>query len=157
MNADVPIRRRRMKHKNLGGNSDDFLKNEGLLAKVEAAASRHSLAYLKTDELRRGYLYRIKARNAHCGIWVPELMGFVISRFKFGSNYLFVEIHWDLDEWHGTVKPLGTLEKAPFNPAVYSTNDIWTINANPIVYYPILRYLNEAAERFGLNSERMRC
>ena len=70
--------------------------------------------YLTVDELKEGYLYRIRARNAGYGIWTPECGGFHISREKFGRNYLFVEIHYDLSDSFGTVLPFEEIEIAPF-------------------------------------------
>jgi len=71
--------------------------------------------YLKPEELKIGYLYRIDARNASIGIWRGFKKGdFVISRYKFGQNYLFEEIHWDLSPDFGTVKPLYEIEESPF-------------------------------------------
>lgn len=99
--------------------------------------------YLKPSELKAGRLYRIRARNSRLGIWLPKVGGFVISRYKFWCNYLFVEYHWDLDESFGTVLPLKELEKAPFNPAIIPEL-IW--DGGP-EYSRILRYLNEADER----------
>jgi hypothetical protein len=71
--------------------------------------------YYTVDELKEGWLYRVRARNARLGIWTPEYSGFHISREKFGRNYLFVEIHWDLSDSFGTVLPLEEIELAPFN------------------------------------------
>jgi hypothetical protein len=69
--------------------------------------------YIKLEDLRDGYLYRIMARNASYGIYHDG--GFYISRWKFGRNYIFVEIHWDLSDSFGTVKPLEEIEPAPFS------------------------------------------
>lgn len=107
------------------------------------------LDYLKVNELRDGYLYRIAARNASCGIWTKRHGGFVISRNKFGSNYLFIEYHWDVCKWHGTVKPFNLLEKAPFNEGIFS--DMWNVDMNPAIYRHILGYLNGVIERFNLD------
>jgi len=111
---------------------------------------KSAMEYLKVDQLRNGYLYRIRARNAQIGIWHPPVGGFVISRFKFGFNYLFVEIHWDLDKWHGTVQPIKILEKAPFNPAIY--NYLWNL-ADPM-NSQIIDYLNDAATRYEADIRR---
>lgn len=70
--------------------------------------------YLKVDELKEGYLYRIKARNGTVGVWHSNKSEFLLSRYKFGHNFLFGELHWDIDKRFGTVKPLEELEKSPF-------------------------------------------
>lgn len=74
---------------------------------------KESEHWLTTDQLKEGYLYAIRARNARLGIWRKEKDGFEISRFKFGANFIFVEIHWDLSRNFGTAKPYQELEKAP--------------------------------------------
>lgn len=76
---------------------------------------QHIKDYIKVEDLRDGHLYRISARNANHGIWSSEKGGFYISRYKFGRNYLFIEIHWDLSDGFGTVKPLEWLKQAPFD------------------------------------------
>jgi len=108
------------------------------------------MEYLKVEKLKEGYLYRIRARNAQIGIWHPSTGSFVISRFKFGFNYLFEEVHWDLDKWHGTVQPIKVLEKAPFNPAIY--NHLW--NISDVMNEKILYYLNTAATRYAADIRR---
>lgn len=69
--------------------------------------------WIKIPDLKKGYLYRIAARNADYGIWIPEKECFIISRVKFFDNFLFEEHHWDSPAW-ATVKPLEEIEKAPF-------------------------------------------
>jgi len=61
-----------------------------------------------------GRLYAIDARNATIGIFNAESRSFLISRFKFGSNFLFEEEHWDCGEPHGTAKPLRDLGSTPY-------------------------------------------
>ena len=75
----------------------------------------YRLEYIKIEDLKNGYLYKIMARNASIGIWEERQKWFIISRFKFGTNYIFSELHWDADEHFGTVKPLEEIEKSPFN------------------------------------------
>jgi hypothetical protein len=70
--------------------------------------------YFLAEECKPGYLYKIRARNAGYGIWTPRHSGFHISREKFGRNYLFVEIHYDLSSDFGTAIPLKEIEIAPF-------------------------------------------
>jgi len=70
--------------------------------------------YLKLDELKDGYLYRIRARNGAFGIWRAEKSGFILSRVKFDANYTFMEYHYDTGAPLGTVKPLQEIEPSPF-------------------------------------------
>ena len=79
--------------------------------------------YLKIEELKDGYGYKIYAKNAYVGIWVAKEKYFLISKYK-GSLLprLSYEYHWDHGEhWDhfadpvfGTAKPLEELEKCPF-------------------------------------------
>jgi hypothetical protein len=75
--------------------------------------------YIKAEDLKSGHLYKILARNANYGIWIPEVNGFIISRTKFYDTFLFVEYHWDGgcegDEAFGTAKPLEDLGRTPFD------------------------------------------
>ena len=70
--------------------------------------------YLEMNQLKAGYLYEIKARNASYGIWLPQRKSFVISRVKFGDNFLFEENHYD-SEAFATAKPIKEIEKSPFD------------------------------------------
>lgn len=65
-------------------------------------------------------MYYIHARNANAGIYSESEKGFWISRLKVGSNFLFLEYHWDFFQdgpWGkptgGSAKPLKEIEKAP--------------------------------------------
>lgn len=80
--------------------------------------------YLKVEDLKPGYLYRIKARNGTVGVWDPDKGEFLLSRLKFGSNFVFGEVHWDLDPHFGTVKPLEELEESPFDMEDYSRGEL---------------------------------
>lgn len=71
--------------------------------------------YLKMEDLKQGYLYRVVCRNADFGIWDSEQKGFVIRRIKFGDIFLFTEYHWDTGAPFGTAKPIAEIEKAPFD------------------------------------------
>lgn len=59
------------------------------------------------------YLYLIRARNSSLGIFSEEHNGFIISREKFGFNYLFIEYHFSMSKTFGTAIPLEELEKVP--------------------------------------------
>jgi hypothetical protein len=70
---------------------------------------------IKIEDCKDGFLYIIDARNATIGIYSKEEIGFVISRYKFKSNYLYLEYHWDIgtikpeETQHGTAKPIKEL------------------------------------------------
>lgn len=93
------------------------------------------IKYLKPEELKVGYLYEIDARNASYGIWMGIDYGeFLISRHKFGDNFLFEEIHVDLSDGFGTVKPLREIEETPFDMTKFN------FSGNKDNY--VLEYLN---------------
>lgn len=101
------------------------------------------MEYLKVNELEEGYLYYIKARNANFGIWFKTKRGFLIRRTKFYHVSIFTEIHWDLSEHFGTVKPLLKLEQSPFNVSHIK----YELNKEGMFYCPkeleILSWLEE--------------
>lgn len=115
--------------------------------------------YLKIDQLKAGYLYRIDARRAGFGIWLPQRESFITSRIKFKGNILSEESHYDCESY-GTVYPLEEIEKSPFN-----AKDInivfWEKEGNKFFGYEkekeILKYLNKFEPRdhfFELLSEK---
>lgn len=61
--------------------------------------------YIKLDQCKDRFLYRIHSRNLEYGIYSEQKKGFIGIREKFGSKYLFTEYHWDAGEPYGTVKP----------------------------------------------------
>ena len=79
--------------------------------------------YIKIEDLKPGWLYRIAARNSSHGIWLPQRNAFLISRVKFYDNYLFEEYHYDTGAPFGTVKPLEEIEQSPYDAA--ALNEIW--------------------------------
>ena len=90
--------------------------------------------YLRIDECKNGYTYRIHARNANFGIYNENTNAFIIRRLKFGYIYTFEEIHWDRSDDFGTVKPFEEKEKSPFE-----------INTKTVI-----GYLNETLENLIL-------
>lgn len=73
-----------------------------------------SADYLGIEHMQERTAYAIWARNAYVGIWLTEVQGFLISRYKMHPTpFLFVEYHWDSGEPFGTVKPLRPLEICP--------------------------------------------
>jgi hypothetical protein len=94
--------------------------------------------YIKMDQLQPFGLYEIHARNATYGIWIPEYKGFAISRIKFGSNFVFVEYHWDCEAYN-TAAPLKFIEQSPFtaDDLVYKKGSV-----NLPREEEILKYLN---------------
>jgi len=107
------------------------------------------MEYLKMDQLKAGYLYKIKARNANYGIWLPQRRGFITSRIKLGSNFLFEEYHWDCEAW-ATVKPLEEIERSPFDAEKINI-EYSEENSKKVFGYPkskeILEYLNKFEPR----------
>lgn len=54
------------------------------------------------DQLVKGRVYKIKSRNLKIGVW-DGIKGFIGIRTKFREQYLFKELHWDVDKLCGTV------------------------------------------------------
>lgn len=93
--------------------------------------------YIKMEDLKDGFLYRILARNAAYGVWVADRKGFVISRWKFGDNFTFVEFHYDCENF-ATAQPVEEIEKSPFDGA-----NIFEAEHNS----EVLKYLNTYSRR----------
>ena len=129
-------------------------REEGLKQRLYEREQESKQPYLKPDELKDGYLYKIHARNATYGIWKKEKRSFFISRVKFKSNYIFEEYHWDVCTSFGTVKPLEEIEKSPFS--LWEEMDGVTITRNGRKYFTyaleneLLEYLNRfEGDRYG--------
>lgn len=90
--------------------------------------------YMKVDDLKHNYLYKLRCRNARVGVWNEDTGDFTISRHKFRENFTFPETHHDLSQWHGTAFPQEELELCPF--------DVNNFNEKQM-----LDYLNEWEER----------
>ena len=104
--------------------------------------------YISIDELKPFYLYRIEARNASFGIWLPNTFEFAISRIKFGKNFVFEEIHHDASDSFGTVYPLEEIEQSPFRKVDFESviiKDFWVLPMEK----EILDYLNRFENRKG--------
>lgn len=69
--------------------------------------------YISMNDCKESFLYKIHARNAKLGIYCFENKSFKISRYKFNSNFIFEEFHWDTGEPFGTVKPIEEIEEVP--------------------------------------------
>lgn len=69
--------------------------------------------HIPMDRCKEGFLYIIDARNSNLGIYNEANKSFTISRYKFGSNFLFDEFHWDTNPPFGTVRPLKEIMKVP--------------------------------------------
>ena len=55
--------------------------------------------YIKMENLKNGYCYKILVRNAYVGVWITQMKAFMISRYKMGDYYyLFYEYHWDTND-----------------------------------------------------------
>jgi hypothetical protein len=105
--------------------------------------------YLKIEELKDLWLYKINARNGYVGIWVKEANGFLLPRLKFGHWFVFMEYHYDLGAFaHGTVKPIEEIEKCPFTGDDLKLKRITLENGNKYWDYDdnTLKYLMERQE-----------
>lgn len=105
--------------------------------RLDIFAQRDLKEYIKIEDCLDGYTYFINARNSRVGIYKASDRSFIISRFKFGHNYLFDEYHWDTGSPHGTVKPIQIIEKRPAHTSEDDT----------------LKYLNGLSDKYGLIKE----
>jgi len=96
--------------------------------------------YIKMEDLKEGYLYRIIARNARYGIWKADEQSFIISRIKFGDNFLFPEYHYDCPAF-ATAQPLKEIEQSPFRPK--DIRLVYEVVNNSVKEEEILEYLNK--------------
>jgi hypothetical protein len=99
--------------------------------------------YLKMDELKDGYLYKIIARNASYGIWKADTKGFIISRIKCGDNYVFEEYHYDCEAF-ATAQPLEEIEKSPFDTKDFVYDDVGPHTIQFRNKDAVLEYLNNS-------------
>lgn len=60
----------------------------------------HLKVKVPLEELEVGSAYELHARNISIGVW--DGREFHGIRYKFGSSFMDSEIHWDLDDHHGT-------------------------------------------------------
>ena len=89
----------------------DYDKEYSFIKKMQTKTS-----YIRMKDLKDGYSYKIYARNAYVGVWKEADKGFIISRYKTTLEpSIFIEYHWDIDEFYGTVKPIELIEKCPFD------------------------------------------
>jgi hypothetical protein len=103
------------------------------------------------SEMKKDFAYEIIARNASVGVWVASREGFLISRLKFESVFLFVELHWDAHPRFGTAKPLKELEKCPFRINEWlSVPGVSENGLNGVTTRAILNYLDELRIRSRL-------
>jgi hypothetical protein len=65
--------------------------------------------YIDLGKCEDRNIYFINARNGLVGVFRKETKGFILSRHKFDSNFLFEEYHYDTGEPYGTVKPIEKL------------------------------------------------
>jgi hypothetical protein len=70
--------------------------------------------YLKIDEMKPFYTYKINARNGRVGIWRPKTQDFLLKRTKFYNTFTFGEFHYDTGAPFGTARPIEELEQSPF-------------------------------------------
>ena len=73
------------------------------------------MKYIKKENCKHRYLYRIHSRNLYYGVFNEEDAGFIGIREKFNNKYLFKEMHYDNGPPFGTVKPEKEIEKIPDN------------------------------------------
>lgn len=71
--------------------------------------------YVKIEDCIHNGFYRVAARNFYFGVYNKENNSFYGIRYKFGHRFIDQELHWDIDEKFGTVKPVEFIKKCPIN------------------------------------------
>jgi hypothetical protein len=80
----------------------------------EDKAAGEQIKYIPVGECINGHVYRIRARNGRIGVFDKKNdNAFILSRHKFGDNFLYPEYHWDNGKPYGTVMPLEYLWELP--------------------------------------------
>jgi hypothetical protein len=123
--------------------------------------------YIPIEKCKNRHLYIISARNADIGVYIAEEKAFKISRFKFGSNFIDKEYHWDIEplevlpppfpKLQGTAKPL---EKLNFLGAIVDDDERLRETLNKYMkslFYDIKKLKKTLSGSFEIISpERMR-
>lgn len=78
--------------------------------------------YIKLEDCKKGFLYKIFSRNLSHGVFDGST-GFIGIRNKFGCDYLFTEYHWDTGPPFGTVHPKIKICKIPDNILLIESDD----------------------------------
>ena len=74
---------------------------------VEMRDNIETVAEVKLQDLIVGECYEVQSRNIRHGVWDgKEFHGI---RHKFGDYFMDSEIHYDLDDHHGTAKAIRIL------------------------------------------------
>ena len=80
-----------------------------------------NMDYLKVEDLKHNYTYRIRARNGRVGVWDAGSGEFLLYRVKFNDHYTFGEIHYD---HFGTARPYEELEECPLDVTDFSEKEM---------------------------------
>jgi len=114
--------------------------------------------YLPIKKLKTGGLYWILARNAHVGVWLESVKGFIIPREKFDRKYLFIEYHWDLPEdvsyGVGTSKPFEFIEMTSYNnlDSLIDVSGVFMVISQTNFNKDLLKYLQKKSEEYTLKN-----
>ena len=106
---------------------------------------RNTKEYIKVPDLEKGTIYELDARNFDIGVWDGERR-FIGIRYKFSDIYPCGEIHWDLCNSFGTVRPYKAVGKVPDEIELkdsYPATDPETGNKYYCINADLLKYLAE--------------
>lgn len=100
--------------------------------------------YIKLENCKHGYLYKINSRNLDYGVFNEKDKGFIGIREKFGQTYLFTEYHWDTGAPYGTVTPIEEISKIPDDIKIdenetHVLDDLWAVNPVNGKIEPVVR------------------
>jgi hypothetical protein len=117
------------------------------------------LPMTKMEDCKDGFLYFIDARNASIGIYSKANLGFIISRQKFQSNFLFIEYHWDIGDVQPEMKRYGTASPIKeIGPVPKTINDKKDSSVmKNITNKQVLDYLNRQWKKLKIEREKYLC
>jgi hypothetical protein len=125
--------------------------NEEKLKEFHEYQQEGRAPYIEIGALEPYHLYRIHARNARIGIYLPKGYSFLIRRQKFTDWYAFEEYHWDTGAPFGTVRPLKALECTPFRQEDFQQGP-WETNGIKMYGYfkhkELMLYLKTKMEEY---------
>lgn len=100
------------------------------------------LSYIPRVECKKGFLYKLHARNLDIGVFDGK--GFIGIRQKFNDRFLFTEYHWDDGAPYGTAKPLQELQEVSKDIPIteckkHSSGTDWAKDPTTGLVRPVIR------------------
>lgn len=105
------------------------------------------IPHLPVSECKKRGVYHVSGRNFSYGVWDGEQL-FMGLRAKFNYVCIASEIHHDLDQHFGTVRPLVFIEQLPDEIGMLSTVRV-ELKGEMVymTYRPLFEYLEALPKR----------